>query len=317
MSNEEPDKKINGGIKAFTSRASSGVSTPIEKTDSVINLTKPSLYSIYNENSVTALNGDDESDANDNSLYVTTTRVEETVEEPIFQGPISVLFLKSMLKIGVLTGCAYLYNEITRHIRNNHIKVNLHTFQPLYITEHFITKSLREIKPLSFIGQEDPLINYVIVLTIQGTIMGVMHPILDFLVPPEFNGRVLTSNPDPKKRNEPATLFNDTLRLLITFLGISYAIRNLEWSSSLQVSVVWSLLSPCLWLILDGTIPGLISGIVVTTYGCLFVLFMNFEFIQSFSNSSPDPEVVPIWLWTSSFFFCGMIIFGKIGRALF
>ncbi|EGV66180.1 hypothetical protein CANTEDRAFT_112654 [Yamadazyma tenuis ATCC 10573] len=309
----------NGTLKDVPdSRLSTRASSPIEKTDSVINLTKPSLYSIYNENAATALNLDDDEDDSSNQLYVQSTRVEEVyVPDHLSKGSKPVVAIKFILKAAVLSVCAYTYNEITRHIRNNHIKLGAQTFQPLFLTELFLTKSFHAVEPLKVLSKNfTPSQNYATVLVFQGMIMGLVHPFLDFVIPPKHNRRLFSSNPDPKKRYEPATLFNDILRSLITFLGISYAIRNLEWSSSLQVSVVWSLLSPCLWLLLDGTVAGLLAGLVVTVWGCLFVYSMNSDLINIYT-SFESSDFIAIWLWTSSFFFCGMIIFGKIGRALF
>lgn len=328
----------NNSLKTMlSSRQSSGTSTPtkIEKTDSVINLTKPSLYSIYNDNSATALNKDDD----DDSLYVTTTningstnpndantnggnKVKENIDEetgPLFEGPLSILLVKFLVKLLILAMCAHGYNEITSHIHNDHIKLDKHTFQPLYLTQLLLTNSFKNLKPLSYVDiQVLDMVNYSIVLVIQGMIMGLMHPLLDFVMPPEHNRRILSSNPDPRKTTDPSTMFNDILRLLITFLGISYAIRNLEWSSPLQASVVWSLLCPCLWLLLDGTLAGLLAGFCITVYGCLFLYLTNISTFHTYASLFQNKEeFIPIWLWTSSFFFCGLIIFGKVSRALF
>lgn len=325
----------NNSLKTMlSSKVSSGASTPtkIEKTDSVVNLTQPSLYSIYNDNSMTALNKDEDEDDDANGLYVTSTNVngvaggdldsekaDHKASEQLFEGPISVLLLKLVAKIAILAVCAHGYNEITSHIRNDHIKLDKRTFQPLYLTELLLTNSFKNFKPLSLMSIDaNDYVNYGVVVVIQGMIMGLMHPMLDFAMPPEHNRRILSSNPDPRKSTDPVTMFNDILRLLITFLGVSYAIRNLEWSSPLQASAVWSLLSPCFWLLLDGTFAGLLAGFSITVYGCLFLYMTNIPVFQAYAASFQTPEAfIPIWLWTTSFFFCGMIIFGKVGRALF
>lgn len=300
---------------------SSGAVTPIsmEKTDSVINLTRPSMYSIFNENSETTLdwNADDDED---DALYIVKTNVTPSPEaiEPVdtsFRGPIRIIMAKTLIKLGLLGVCAYIYNEFTSHLRNSHIKLDRFTFEPLNVTEILLTSSLKSLKPLTIVNMNDPWINYLVVVFIQGSIMGIFHPIMDFIIPNSFNKRILSSNPNPKKTS--AGLVNDVLRSFITFLGIVYAIRHIEWNSQLQVSVVWSLLSPCLWLILDGTIGGLVASLAISIYGCLFIYFTNRDLFIKFSPILNLEEVVPIWLWTGSFFFCGLIIFGTLGRALF
>lgn len=145
--------------------------------------------------------------------------------------------------------------------------------------------------------------------------MSLIHPIMDYLLPASFTKRLLSSNPDPNK-NRNVNLFNDMIRLLITFLGISYAIRNIEWTSSLQISMIWSLLNPGLWLLLDGTASGFISSLGGASGACLLVYIQNFEIFKLAELASKE-NVIALWMWIGSFFFCGLIIFGKLGRALF
>lgn len=279
----------------------------IEKTDSVVNLTKPPLYSIYNESSVTALNGEEEEDE---GLYITKTHAPQA--PPVPHQSLPVMALKFIAKVAFLAVFAFIYNEVSQKLRNDHIKLDKLTFQPLYVTEILLTNSLRTLKPLAYFTA-DPNLNYAAVLVVQGLIMGVFHPIMDFAMPPHLNKRLLSSNPNPGKSN----IFNDVLRSLITFMGISYAIRHIEWSSQLQVSIVWSLLSPGLWLILDGTLGGLVASLALSTYGCLLIYVTNVDVFRQYGKMLAPHEFTPIWLWTASFFFCGVIIFGTLGRALF
>lgn len=305
---------------------SSGTSTPVtmEKTDSVINLTKPPLYGIYNEDSVLDLsdkdksnNGEDDDDAG------VTMEVKPTVKSkpnsPVndrSQIKVSRLIFEIVFDVIILTLCALIYNELSSHIRNDHIKLDKFSLQPLYITELLLSNSLRGIKPLSAIKITDKYINYGVVLTVQGLFMGLVHPIADFALPEHCSNRLLSSNPNKKQFNR-ANFFNDLLRLLITFLGISYAIRNIEWNSQLQVLIVWSLINPGLWLLLDGTISGFLSSLMLSIYACLYVLFTNFDTFDNYASSLSFYDLIPIWLWIGSFFFCGATIFGKVGRALF
>ncbi|OBA21572.1 hypothetical protein METBIDRAFT_32073 [Metschnikowia bicuspidata var. bicuspidata NRRL YB-4993] len=121
--------------------------------------------------------------------------------------------------------------------------------------------------------------------------------------------RMLSSNPNPKRR---ANLTSDLVRSLIAFLGISYAIRNMQWKSSLQMALTWSLLNPGLWLILDGTLNGFMGSIAVAFGGSAVI------YAQSGSQFTGDSEsLFSIFLFIASFFFCGVIIFGKLGRFLF
>lgn len=301
--------------------SSSGTSTPrgMEKTDSVINLTKPSLYGIYNDNSVLNLNRDDE-DGNDLPPQGEPQPEEKPQEEAAAQ--LSVFTgLALILKIIILTGSAYVYNEVTDHVHANHISVNNQTMEPIIFTQWFLYDFVRRLSPLNYLvktadsPQTLEVTDRIVSLAIQGLIMSAVHPIMDYILPTVLTKRLLSSNPNPLNN---ATLTNDLLRALITFLGISYAIRKIEWNSTLQISIIWSLLNPGLWLLLDGTISGFLSSLSSAFIACITIYFQNVDIINRILASDNGWEKsVGIWLWVGSFFFCGLILFGKLGRALF
>lgn len=298
-------------------------SAKIEKTDSVVNLTKPSLYSIYNENSEIALNKDEEIDDNEPSLYPTQTAIpnEQEEYEPLFDGPFHIFAAKILIKCVILAACVGLYNGATKYIKTSHIKIDTNTFQPLYLSETMFANTVKFFNPVTRIFNAfgvfnvNPIYDYLVLLFIQGTIMGCLVPLIDYSMPKEQNYRIFSSNPDPRKRYVPSVLFNEILRLIITFLGVSYAIRHIEWASPFQVSAVWSCLDPILWLLLDGTTGGFLGAISITGYGGMLIYFTNLDLIKATEMGFPDK--MALWLWIGSYFFCGIIIFGKIGRALF
>lgn len=135
-------------------------------------------------------------------------------------------------------------------------------------------------------------------------------PLLDWVWSPG-SYRLLSSNPNRFKFNK--SLINELVRSCLTFLGINYAIRNLNWSSFLQISIVWSMLNPGLWLLLDGTVNGFLGSLLVATLVCSAVYWKNHHL---FLAMIWDGEFLAIWLWIGSFIFGGGIVFGKIGRCL-
>lgn len=323
----------------LNSVSNSGTSTPnvMEKTDSVVNLTKPSLYGIYNDNSLLNLNKESE-DVDEyiegSKLYINSPRKQNIDgESPVASGPkgsrrtevpLIIRWIKTFIKVVILAGAAYLYNETSKHIHNNHIQVSKLTYEPLFITNMFLSNFIHKLKPFSSYTKANTYsINWIdnfLALSIQGLIMSLIHPMMDCILPASLTKRLLSSDPN-SSRNRDAHLFNDLVRALVTFLGISYAVRKIEWSSSLQVLMIWSLLNPGLWLLLDGTISGFLSSLLIATLACLCVYMQNYELVVQYANQffqiGKDDDFIAIWLYVGSFFFCGLIIFGKLGRGLF
>lgn len=323
----------------LNSVSNSGTSTPnvMEKTDSVVNLTKPSLYGIYNDNSLLNLSkeSEDVDEYIENSKHYLNSPQQSANEGDALLSnvpmtpkksrvPLIATWIKTLVKIVILAGAAYLYNEATKHIHNNHIQVSKLTYKPLFITNMFLSNFIHRLKPVSsYTSTKTYSINWIdkfLALSIQGLIMALIHPIMDYILPKSLTRRLLSSDPNAS-RSRDVHLFNDLVRALVTFLGISYAVRKIEWSSSLQVLMIWSLLNPGLWLLLDGTISGFLSSLLIATLACLCVYLQNYELMAQYTNQffklGNDDDFIAIWLYVGSFFFCGLIIFGKLGRGLF
>ena len=58
--------------------------------------------------------------------------------------------------------------------------------------------------------------------------MASFHPILDYYLPKSLTKRLLSSNPNPSSSTSYSTLINDLIRSSVAFLGVSYAIRNMN-----------------------------------------------------------------------------------------
>lgn len=331
----------------------SGATTPtsmapllndMDRTDSMINLTKPELYSYYQNDSFVNMENDltdstsdlefkvsrrlpNEVDGNGRSVsnnFIATSNANDAFQFPF------------IVKLIILSSSAYLYNEITRHINYDHFNDKQLASFPLTITHVFLYSFVSKFKLGNYIENIDTselgrALDGIFALTLQGLLMASLHPIFDRLLPKIFTKRLLSSNPIQSAPSTSSTLstsstssstslsntnfMNDLIRTCITFLGISYAIRKIEWSSFLQVSIIWSLINPGLWLLLDGTISGFLSSLLVTALCCIIIYLQNTHIITSYSKTTND--VIALWLWIGSFFFCGIIIFGKIGRGLF
>lgn len=305
---------------------SSGTSSPqgngMAKTDSLVNLTQPELYGIYRNDSDTSLSKEFEEDSAEIEFKVnsrlnkpTTTATSSSSEAKHFKNEELDKYLPLPLKIVVLTLASFIYNEVTSQISFNRTQSNY----PLTIKHLFKISSYIHLDDyLAFVGQSKygHLIDETFALVIQGLVMASFHPILDYYLPKSLSKRLLSSNPNPSSSTSYSTLINDLIRSSVAFLGVSYAIRNIEWSSFLQVAIIYSLVSPGLWLLLDGTISGLIGSLVVSIGACSVIYYQNYQYLNGVGDVS-SVELVAIWLWIGSFVFGGLIVFGKLGRFLF
>ncbi|KAI5299192.1 hypothetical protein KEM56_003449, partial [Ascosphaera pollenicola] len=69
--------------------------------------------------------------------------------------------------------------------------------------------------------------------------------------------------------------WNPMIRGIGVFIGIAFAIRNLPWESTLQVSLTLALVNPFLWYIVDGTKAGFVLSSLAAIGGALLLLLVN------------------------------------------
>jgi hypothetical protein len=296
---------ISGSLNSGTN---SGASTLVrlEKTDSVVNLTKPELYSLYRDESVLNLNLEDD------LAILEKKKLEKAVSAKDVQTHSSISNINKLLVLGL---SSYFYCEITKHININHFGESDLIKNPLNLSNKLIFSVLDKFNTSNYIPvlaqREFQLVNHILSCLLQGIFMSSVVPILDSVMPKSFSKRLLSSNPNGRQQN----LTNELVRISIMFLGISYAIRKLEWNTFLQVSIVWSLLNPSLWLLLDGTITGFLASLFISGGACSIIYYENSSMMANLLAVQPE-DTLATWLWIGSFFFCGLIIFGKIGRGL-
>ncbi|CAK7910135.1 hypothetical protein CAAN1_21S02190 [[Candida] anglica] len=306
----------NNNLKELNGHSGSETNTTSEmfKTDSEVNLTKPSLYGIYKEDSFSNFSNENLGDESE-VLFVTPPQSSQQQNE----SNNGVNPAKFAGKVAILTLSCLLYNEITKNIHIRHSLEGGATLQPVHFSNMFLSKFIHTLRPVThFAIDGGNIVNWIdigLAAMIQGVAMGAIHPLMDALLPAALSKRLLSSAPQ-SSRSQNANLFNDLVRSLITFLGISYGVRKIEWASTLQVSLLWSLLNPCLWLLLDGTINGFLASSLAAFGACVCVYFQNFDALNLQANKNRD-DFIATWLWVASFFFCGLIIFGKLGRGLF
>lgn len=290
----------------------SGASTPnMEKTDSVTNLTKPSLYSFYN-NSSSSLNRDNEEveeyiegsklhiKAKDANPNVPGPQVRRAKKPASFTSMISFF----LTRLPIMAFAAFAYNQVTRNIHLAHVDGDgalINAYLQQFVESWRLYQAFVHKYGLDVFDR-------VFALSLEGFLLTAFVPALD-LIAPTFSKRLVSSNPDPYHRRN---MMSDLVRSLITFLGVTYAIRHIEWKSSLQMAMTWSVINPALWLLLDGTINGFVGSAVVAFVASAIIYAQNLTYFAMDKES-----LITIFLYVGSFFFCGVIIFGKLGRFLF
>lgn len=283
----------------------------MQKTESILNLTKSSLYGIYNSSSTNLNQENEEVDEyfDGSKLHIKSKESHETggkaPSRPPAPDSVPVQIWKGVAKLITVSVAAFVYNEVVKNIHTTHAEGHgalINSFLSHFVQSFSLGKKI-------FGRDQLTQAEYILSLTTEGLVLSLILPILDNNMPARCTTRVLSSNPEPNRRSN---LPNDVIRALMAFLGISYAIRNMEWSSPLQMSLTWSLINPGLWLILDGTINGFLSSLIVAICGSALI------YAQSGALFEGDGEsLLSIFLFVASFFFCAVIIFGKLGRILF
>ncbi|CAI6341834.1 unnamed protein product [Periconia digitata] len=133
---------------------------------------------------------------------------------------------------------------------------------------------------------------------------------------------------------------NEIVRSIAAFVGIAFAIRRLPWQSTLQLTLTLALVNPALWYILDRSKPGLSFSLIVTSVLTSFIFLSNPDVLPSpslpatitnathvsspFAPTTNDElfagvvsyETLAVVTWVGSVLFCSCVCFGSIGRRL-
>lgn len=261
-------------------------SVPMDVSDSTANLTRPTLDSIYDSSEL--LNENDEN----NDVYsqfsedLATSKSHSGHRSPSAP-PSSLSVLLRLFLVG-LSGI--LFAKVTEHMHDNNLQLTSHlVYKPFELTHNFSKRFFGRDIPKEFVD------------FFFGIILGLIQPTLDLLFPKSFSLRIFTSS----TKNHMIVDFNSIVRSTIALLGISFGLRKIDWESSLQSSLAFSFVNPCVWLLLDSTISGFI--------GCSLTALLYSLIV--FKESTNDYLVE--FLFIASYFFISLLIYGKIGRFLF
>ena len=275
-------------------------------TPSMVNLTKPQLYSLYDEEitdpkeSKSLYNIVNTSDrltpdvSSDGAVRSSVGRTSSVSPMPIHS---RVTFLGKLRRyvanLVVLSVCGIIYFEISKNLHDNHQLHPDFIFRPIVV--------IIKLLDLIFEGQiPEFLQNYWVVFAIEGILFGCIIRFLDIVAEKLRFSDVKSRN----ERERSGSIFS-ILRLVNAMFGVTFGIRKIQWQSSLQASGAWGLLNFVLWLFFDGSVSLLVNSLLAScgiTFTCWYELMA--------SDSWELAQFLYLW----DFYFLGFLIFGRISR---
>ncbi|AMD19386.1 HBR485Cp [Eremothecium sinecaudum] len=201
----------------------------VPSTDSMSMLTRPQLFSIYDEEIV---------ESEDTEIYEEAKKsAGKIVDESVFTAGVTSRkrykkFFNFVISLSILGISGIAYHELSKNLHDNHLLHEEFTSRPLVL-------GVKLCQQLSF-GLFPTWAGY----ALEGIIFGSMLPVLDY-----WRGVKVAK-----------VSLSGVLRSVNAILGVAFGIRRVEWSSSLQASVAWFLLDGVLWLFFDGSLSVLLLG---------------------------------------------------------
>ncbi|KAK9240411.1 insulin-induced protein-domain-containing protein [Lipomyces kononenkoae] len=191
--------------------------------------------------------------------------------------------LSMLVKISLLFSFGVAYGHLVTQLQDN----------------HYVTQTTLNI---------DPTGNFALTWGVLGVFLGALLPFVDSISPAILG---------PKKSSSTGSsmfAWNPIVRAVGIFIGVSYGIRRLPWTSTLQGAVVLAFLNPILWFALDTSANGFILSSLTAILG-------TGVFAWAYPSHFPDStgwteDYISVATWIASIFFCSSICFGTIGRKL-
>ncbi|KAK7204672.1 insulin-induced protein-domain-containing protein [Myxozyma melibiosi] len=168
---------------------------------------------------------------------------------------------------------------------------------------HFVTNTTLNV---------DPIGSFTLTWGFMGIALGSILPFVDSISPALFGP---TKNSLLNSSGSGVTmLMYPIIRAVGIFIGVSYGIRHLPWTSTLQGAVVLAVLNPLLWFAIDTSVNGFILSSLTAISGT--ILFAYFYPTHLPTSSGWSEDYIAVATWIASIFFCSSICFGMIGRKL-
>ncbi|EJS41999.1 nsg2p [Saccharomyces arboricola H-6] len=289
---------------------------PKKSTESISSLTKPQLYSLYDDDVVRS---------EDNEIYEELKRSvsidsgrysrDQTIDSTFYLGdkagsslPKNTVssnnlerilsassihenfpsrsrqsrqnFIRYLQAVLILSLSGIAYHELSRNLHDNHLLHPEFASRPLLLGVKITNWLSKGVLP-DWLGYAT-----------DGVLLGSVIPILDNI----FQTEVV-------KNSAHHDSLTSVIRSINAMLGVTFGIRKIQWNSSLQAAGAWGLLNVILWLFFDGSISMLLSCVCIGV-GCCISCYKNIIDGSQF-------------LYFMDFYFLGSLMFGKLGRYLY
>lgn len=249
-----------------------------KSTESISNLTRPQLYSIYDDDITRSedlqaykeLKRSRGENFDEDEILNFSPRVAKPGQKSIYAKAVHFVFALFVLSI---TGIAY--HEISRHLHDNHLLHPDFASRPLLFGV--------EVSKLLTGGMLPDWATY----AMEGVLFGLSIPLMDYV----FNIK--------STRNSWFSI----LKCANAMLGVTFGIRRVEWNSSLQAAGAWGLLNIIIWLFFDGTSSMFLGCSSLGLAACA----------TCYRDVTDKSQL----LYFMDFYFLGLLFFGKVGRYLF
>ncbi|CAL9735171.1 protein Nsg2p [Monosporozyma servazzii] len=202
----------------------------MKQSDSVTNLTKPTLYSIYDKDVTN-------SELDYKLLKEKFTKPKREELSPHKSGKNYQKVSYVVISMAILFWMGVLFAKLSTELYDNK---SLKKWMLSYTLAEF-TQWAQSAIPVS------PFVVY----GALGVLCGISVPVMDNIL---LNGGKASQDLDLKS----------VMKCLNALLGVCLGIRTIQWSSSLQAATAWGLLNIILWLYFDGSASILIMGLVVS-----------------------------------------------------
>lgn len=288
----------NGISNNLANKRLNGVDRPaLPNVESFTSLTKPQLFSLYDEDITKSEDSDIYSDMKKNDGQSEDSDILEMKsssqlgQTPSILSPtvtngngVSTTYHAKrsafsqishlLLIIIVLSLSGVGYHELSRHLRDNDLLHPELASKPLLVVSN-ISKVITLNMIPDWVG-----------FSLEGIIFGLLIPAIDYF----FNIK-----PRP-------TSTSSIIRSVNAMLGVTFGIRKIEWSSSSQAAGAWALLNVIMWLFFDGTFS--------MFWSCAGIGFISCA--AGYANITDFSQL----LYFMDFYFLGLMLFGKLGRFL-
>ncbi|QEU58013.1 Nsg1/Nsg2 [Kluyveromyces lactis] len=254
----------------MTESASNSTGSKYGSSESFNLLTKPALYGLYDAD---VLKSEDSEIYEEVKKASSGKELENGIVQRAKKIPSSV---NVALAWFVLSIAGIAYHELSKNLHDNHELHNDFTSRPLLLGATIA-------QSLSF-GYLPPWTFY----AIEGILFGSIVPFVNWVLG--------TFDPQP-------TTISSVLRSTNAMLGVSFGIRRIEWSSSLQASGAWFLLNIILWLFFDSSFTMLASGLAIGLVTC----------VTCYQDISDSAQL----LYFIDFYFLGLLFFTRLGKFLY